>query len=440
MRKKKTHDEYVLEVSQVNSDVEVVGQYIDAKTPIKHYCKRHNLLWDVCPQSILNGSGCPECGKEKISNKKGKTHEQYVSEVSNINPNIEVIEKYIGANIPIKHLCKEHNIIWNAYPTNILRGHGCPYCAGNIKKSHDQYVYEVSKINPFIEVVEQYINARTPIMHRCKIDGHEWSVAPYVILRGDGCPKCAGNAKKTHDEYVKEVSIVNSNIEVIGQYINANTPILHRCKIDGYIWYATPANILFGCGCPECKKRILSNIFKKSHKQYVEEVASINSDIEVLEQYINSHTPILHRCKQDGYMWKIAPSNVLSGQGCPCCQESQGERQIRQWLEKNNIAYIYQNPFDDCRDKKILPFDFYLPEHNICIEFDGRQHFEPVDFAGKGNEWAEEQFIKTKKHDEIKTKYCKDNNIHLLRIPYFKNVEEELNNFYLFNTVTLMAI
>ena len=76
-----------------------------------------------------------------------------------------------------------------------------------------------------------------------------------------------------------------------------------------------------------------------------------------------------------------------------------------------------------------LPFDFYLPQLNKCIEYDGGQHYFPVDFAGKGMEHAEEQFRKTQYRDKIKNDYCKNNGISLLRIPYFKNVEEELNNF-----------
>lgn len=360
-----------------------------------------------------------------------KTHEEYIEELAEKNPDIKVLEQYNGANVAILHQCKTHNVTWKAYPTNVLRGHGCPKCGNNIKKTHKQYVYEVSIVNPDIEVVETYINAQTKISHRCKIDGYIWKAYPHAILRGDGCPKCAGNAKKNTQQYINEVEIVNSNIEVLGEYINALTPILHKCKIDGHEWYVEPANILSGRGCPQCKTRILSNMFVKHHDQYVEEVIVINPDIEVLEKYINANTPILHRCRIDGYTWQIAPSNILSGQGCPQCQESNGERKIRNWFLINDIEYIYQKTFDGCVDKKMLPFDFYIPKYNLCVEFDGKQHFEPVDFSGKGEKWAIEQFHKTKLHDEIKNQYCKDNNINLLRIPYFKSVEEELNNFFI---------
>lgn len=358
-----------------------------------------------------------------------KTHEEYVEELSIKNPIIDVIDIYIDSKTPISHKCKKHNILWNAIPSNILHGHGCPMCGGNAKKTNEQYIDEVKNINKFIDVIGIYVNAKTKIAHRCKIDGHIWYALPYVILRGDGCPKCAGNAKKTTEDYIKELKIANPNIEVVEEYTGANYRILHRCKIDGHEWLATPANILFGCGCPECRNRMLSDIFVKSHNTYVEQLSFVNPDLEVIGEYVNAKTPILHRCKVDGYVWKITPSNVLSGQGCPQCQESIGERKIRQWLESNNITYIYQKSFEGCNDKKTLPFDFYIPDYNLCIEFDGRQHFEPVDFSGKGEDYALEQFLLTQYHDSIKTKYCEGNNIKLLRIPYFKNIEEELNNF-----------
>ena len=360
---------------------------------------------------------------------KKKTHEEYVNELLIKNANIEVIEKYINAKTPILHHCIMHNVFWRVAPTNVLCGHGCPECGGNVKKTHEQYVEEVKGIYPFIDVIDQYVDSRTKIKHHCKMDGHIWSVAPYVILRGSGCPKCSNNAKKTTAEYINELSKINNNIEVLDDYINAVTPIAHRCKIDNHIWDAAPCNILSGKGCPVCKFSKLSNIFIKSHDQYVKELAEMNPYVEVLEEYVNSHVPILHRCKIDGYIWEISPTNILNGNGCPQCNESNGERQIRAWLQDNHIEYIYQKTFIDCKDIKVLPFDFYLPKHNLCIEYDGEQHFKPVDFAGNGIEWAYAQLEITHKHDYIKTQYCKNNDIHLLRIPYYKNIEEELGNF-----------
>ena len=85
-------------------------------------------------------------------------------------------------------------------------------------------------------------------------------------------------------------------------------------------------------------------------------------------------------------------------------------------MELNKIEFIQEKRFVDCRDKKPLPFDFYLPQYNLIIEFDGRHHFEE---KGRGNHEI------TVKHDEIKNQYCKDNDINLLRIPYWEgsNIE-----------------
>lgn len=76
----------------------------------------------------------------------------------------------------------------------------------------------------------------------------------------------------------------------------------------------------------------------------------------------------------------------------------------------NEIDFEQEKRFYDCRDVKPLPFDFYLPQYNLIIEFDGQQHFREV---------YNRDFETTKKHDEIKNKYCEDNDIDLLRIPYW---------------------
>ena len=163
----------------------------------------------------------------------------------------------------------------------------------------------------------------------------------------------------------------------------------------------------------------------------MKDLNNVNPDIEVLGKYINSMTPILVKCKIDGYEWNAVPSRLLIGRGCPACNESNGERQIRQWLEKNHIQYECQKIFKDCKGQKCLPFDFYLPRLQAVIEYDGQQHFKPIDFAGRGDEWAKSQFETIQQHDQIKTEYCKRNNMELIRVPYFYNVEDTLNKFLL---------
>ena len=126
--------------------------------------------------------------------------------------------------------------------------------------------------------------------------------------------------KKTHEEYVKQVYEVNKNIDVIGTYVDSKTKVKHRCKIDGHKWFALPGNILSGHGCSECMKRILHNKFAKTHDSYVQEVENVNPHVEVLGKYINANVPILHRCKKHAVEWYALPMNILKGLGCIKCK------------------------------------------------------------------------------------------------------------------------
>jgi len=103
---------------------------------------------------------------------------------------------------------------------------------------------------------------------------------------------------------------------------------------------------------------------------------------------------------------------------------SYGEVLIVDFFDKNEIKYIYNKSLKDCISSSKLRFDFYLPDFNVCIEFDGIQHFQPVaPFGGM------EEFEKLKIRDEIKNKWCEVNNIKLVRFNYLQNkdyIEQEL--------------
>lgn len=129
-------------------------------------------------------------------------------------------------------------------------------------------------------------------------------------------------------------------------------------------------------------------------------------------------------CKNHG----IFSQNIhkhLKGQGCPeCKQNSKGEEYIKTYLEKREIKYIRQKSFDDCKYINRLSFDFYLPDLNTCLEFDGLQHFEPVkEFGG------EKEFNLILKRDKCKNKWCIENKVNLIRIRYdeFDKISEILD-------------
>jgi very-short-patch-repair endonuclease len=149
----------------------------------------------------------------------------------------------------------------------------------------------------------------------------------------------------------------------------------------------------------------------------------------------NKISPSNYFPKSGKFVWWVCPlcdnsydapiaSRTSAKSACPKCRESKGEKSIFKWLKNNGIYVIQEYKFGDCRDKRKLPFDFYLPDYNVCIEYDGEQHHTVrTNFFG-GND----KFKQLKRRDKIKTKYCKDNNIYLLRIPYwdFNNIEQIL--------------
>nr|DAK84704.1 MAG TPA: restriction enzyme [Caudoviricetes sp.] len=114
---------------------------------------------------------------------------------------------------------------------------------------------------------------------------------------------------------------------------------------------------------------------------------------------------------------------------CKSCNNaiSSGERAIIDWLKKNKVNFKYQCRFADCRNIKPLPFDFYLPEYNTCIEFDGAYHYK------KQPHVTEEQFKEQCKRDKIKDDYCKNNGIKLIRIPYWTLYNKKYKNILIKN-------
>lgn len=144
---------------------------------------------------------------------------------------------------------------------------------------------------------------------------------------------------------------------------------------------------------------------------------------KILSSYLEAMEKILINFNCGHKPHWITPAMLKQSQSCPICSESKGERAVRLYLEKNNIEFKQEYRFDDCRYKDFLRFDFYIPSLNLCIEFDGEQHYKANDYFGK------KEFELTQKRDRIKNNYCEEKGIGLLRIPYWEidNVDKILN-------------
>lgn len=190
------------------------------------------------------------------------------------------------------------------------------------------------------------------------------------------------------------------------------------------------SNLRSGKGCPDCKKENASARFRLSTDDIIKRVKECDGELLNPEDYINnSKRNLLITCPLCGepFVTSFVLFTQHGGQLCDKCyrKESVGERKVREYLEKNDIQFTPQKWFKDCKDIKPLPFDFYLPKENIIIEFDGEQHNK--DASRFFHDSYDLEIVK--RHDEIKTKYCSDNNIQLIRIPYseMKNIDAILD-------------
>lgn len=224
---------------------------------------------------------------------------------------------------------------------------------------------------------------------------------------------------KTTDEFIKKSKDIHGNKYdySLADYINSKSKIKIICPIHG-VFEQTPNNHLSKKqGCSKC-----SGKYKKTTIDFINDAKKIHGDKYdySLVEYKNIYTRIIIICPIHG-IFKQKPEHHMNGNGCPKCNSSKGEKIISNILKTKNFDFETQKMFNGCIYKRKLPFDFYLPNYNLCIEYDDIQHYEPIEFFG-----GEKAFIKNQNRDKIKNQYCKDNNIVLIRIKYDENINNKL--------------
>ncbi len=212
-----SHAEYLVRLKKEHqSNIIPLERYIDMKTPIKHKCLKHDYIWKVTPASLLAGRGCTKCGIEKRRKINRKSHDEYLRDLKKVHgDNITPLEAYYNTDTKIKHKCEVCGYIWEPRPANLLKGKGCPNCAGNVKRTHQDYVEDLKKIHgDDIVPIEKYDWVHVKIKHKCNVCGHEWEARPHNILQHKGCPKCRlSQGEKEIDSYLAELGV-----DYISQY------------------------------------------------------------------------------------------------------------------------------------------------------------------------------------------------------------------------------
>lgn len=272
------------------------------------------------------------------------------------------------------------------------------------------------------KLLSNYINDKTLVKIKCLKCNNVFEQTPNHLIQKWGCKNCSNRERITNEKF--DLLLSKENYVRLEDVKNIHTAIKIKHIDCGYEWNISPSNFKQGKRCPRC-----SNVLKKTNED-IQIFLNKNfpNEYDVIGEYINKDTPIEIKHLKCNHIITPTWNNIREKKfKCKYCNMTNGELEIANILDIMNITYETQYKYKNCKDKKQLPFDFrfILNNKEYIIEYDGKQHFEPVESFG-----GEIGFKITKKHDEIKNLFCEENNINLLRIKYTsENIKELIENF-----------
>ena len=322
---------------------------------------------------------------------------------------------YINKRTKVCIICPIHGP-FEVLPHNHLKSDGCPICVKN-KKDVNTFIDESNLIhnNKYDYSKVEYNGNKIKICIICPKHGEFWQT-PSGHLRGNGCPKCKSEniSKKlqmTTLEFIKRSKIIHGNSfnydkTNLETRINGKVIVTcNKCKQDIYVRIGLH---LFGNKCPYCYGTHL-----KTNDEFIEDAKKIHGDKYDYSKvdYKGNKIKVCIICPKHGEFWQT-PNCHLRQRGCPKCKNSYLENEIHNILTKYNILFEYQKRFDWLGRQSL---DFFLPQYNIAIECQGKQHYESVKKFG-----GVKQLKKQKELDYNKIQLCNEHNIKMI---YYSNVK-----------------
>ena len=300
----------------------------------------------------------------------------------------------------------------------------------------DSFKEKMKEINSNIEIFGEYVNGKTPIDCKCKICGHHWSPIPESLLKGHGCKKCADLKlselkTKTHNQFMNDFNKKNTNaknLEIIGTYINAITPIETRCKIHNYIWFPLPDCLLSNHGCPICGHTITVTGINDIMTTNPELVEYFVNKEDVNRVCAGSNVEIWFKCPNCGYKRKMKVNDFVK-KGFRCHQCGSGEsypnkfsRALLKQLPVNNLIYEYS---PDWIGKKSFDNYFEYNGQSYILEMDGEFHY-------KDNNYKKQSVSVTLENDRYKQNIAEEHGIKVIRIdcekPEFNYIKKNIES------------
>ncbi len=275
----------------------------------------------------------------------------------------------------------------------------------------------------------RYVGFDKPIEVICRKHGvYHTTPKSHVYSKSGGCPKCRADLmgkahRHTTDQFIERARKIHGDRYDYSRvnYQGILSKITIVCPKHGP-FLMKPARHLSGRGCRKCAFNRIGRERRLSFWDFVERVISVHGPNRYeyeLQDFVNMHSKIPIRCPKHG-LFRQSVATHLKGTGCPKCIQSNGEQRVRETLTALGTNFGEQVRFANCRAKRPLPFDFFVPSHRLLIEFDGRQHYDNSELWG-GDEKLEE----THRHDAIKNRFAAKHDYRLLRIPYWEydNIE-----------------
>ena len=325
--------------------------------------------------------------------------------------------EYKNSKTKVCVICPIHGEFWQLAADH-LRGCGCWVCSGkknqSVKpKTTEQFIKEAKEIhgNKYDYSKVEYVNNNDKICIICPIHGEFWQ-RPAQHLQKRGCPKCGDierrkNTRKNTEWFITKAKKIHGDKYDYSKvnYVHSMSGVCITCPTHGDFWM-TPNAHLQNHGCPKCIG------LNKTTEEWVKEAKEIHGnkyDYSKVE-YVGSNHKVEIICPKHGEFWQYA-SHHLQGRGCPHCRQSSLEKEVREFLEKENIEYVAQK-----RGKWLgkQSLDFYLPKYKIAIECQGIQHFVASDYFG-----GEKRYKKTVELDKNKKEICNKNNINILYYSHY---------------------